>query len=265
MTPPQRTACSPNRSVSVSSLKRGLDHAAARAADALGVGEREVAGVAGRVLVDRQQARHAGALGELAPHEVAGALRRDQRDVDAGAGVDLAEVDREAVGEQQQVAGRDPVVDLGLPDLRLLLVGQQDHHDVAAAGGVGDRQHLEAVGLAPSRPRAESLAQPDDDVDAGLLQVQRVRVALRAVAEDRDGLAVELREVCVVVVDHGREIIGRGCRSGARALRSPPRDLARRVRVRTTSSRALGSSARSSLPPALRGSAATRTIRLGTW
>jgi hypothetical protein len=30
-----------------------------------------------------------------------------------------------------------------------------------------------------------------------------VRVALRAVAEDCDGLAVELREVCVVVVDHG--------------------------------------------------------------
>jgi hypothetical protein len=28
-------------------------------------------------------------------------------------------------------------------------------------------------------------------------------VALRAVAEDRDGLAVEEGEVCVVVVEHG--------------------------------------------------------------
>ncbi len=44
--------------------------------------------------------------------------------------------------------------------------------------------------------------QPDDDVDAGVLEVERVGVALRAVADDGDGLAVEEAEVCVVVVDH---------------------------------------------------------------
>src|SRR5829696_3158283 len=38
-------------------LERRFDHAAARAADALGVGERELLGVAGLVLVDRDQAR----------------------------------------------------------------------------------------------------------------------------------------------------------------------------------------------------------------
>ena len=64
-----------------------------------------------------------------------------------GGGVDLPEVDREAVGEHQEVALGDPVADLALPDLGLLLVGEQDHHDVAAAGGVGDVQDLEAGGL----------------------------------------------------------------------------------------------------------------------
>ena len=50
---------------------------------------------------------------------------------------------------------------------------------------------------------AESGPQADDDVDAGVLEVQRVGVALGAVADDRDGLAVEEGEVCVVVVEHG--------------------------------------------------------------
>ena len=45
-------------------------------------------------------------------------------------------------------------------------------------------------------------AQADDDVDAGVLEVERVGVALGAVADDGDGLAVEEVEVCVVVVEH---------------------------------------------------------------
>ena len=56
--------------------------------------------------------------------------------------------------------------------------------------------------------------QADDDVDAGVLEVERVRVALGAVADDGDGLAVEQREVCVVVVEHG----------GGTLLRRRPRD-----------------------------------------
>jgi hypothetical protein len=72
---------------------------------------------------------------------------RRHPDVDPRRGLDLAEVNREAVGEQQQVPGRDSVFDLALPYLCLLLVREQDHHDVAAAGCVGDVQHLEPGGL----------------------------------------------------------------------------------------------------------------------
>ena len=88
--------------------------------------------------MDRDQARHAGALGELAAHEVARALGGDQGDVDVGGRLDLAVVDREAVAEEQQVAGGDAVGDLLAVDLAVLLVGQQDHHDVAARRGLGD-------------------------------------------------------------------------------------------------------------------------------
>ena len=165
------------------------------------VGEHQVAGVAAGVLVDGHQAGDAAALLVLAADQVAGALRGDHADVDARRRLDLVEVDREAVGEHEQVAVGDPVGDLRVPDLGLLLVGEQDHHDVAAAGGVGDVEHLEAGGLG-LRAAGGVGAQPDDDVDAGVLQVERVGVALRAVAEDRDGLALEGREVGVVVVEH---------------------------------------------------------------
>ena len=53
------------------------------------------------------------------------------------------------------------------------------------------------------RDRLGAVAQADDDVDAGVLEVPGVGVALGAVADDRDGLAVEEREVRVVVVEHG--------------------------------------------------------------
>ena len=52
--------------------------------------------------------------------------------------------------------------------------------------------------------RARVGAQAYDDADARVLEVLRVGVALRAVPEDGDGLAVEEREVRVVVVEHAR-------------------------------------------------------------
>ena len=105
------------------------------------------------------------------------------------------------MAEQQQVAGRDPVGDLLAVDLPVLLVGQEHHHDVAARGGVGDAGHFEP-GAVRLLDRGRALAQADHDVDPGVLEVQRMGMTLRAVAEDRDGLAVEEGEVCVVVVVH---------------------------------------------------------------
>ena len=65
-------------------------------------------------------------------------------------------------------------------------------------------------GLRTSSPAASRLrdllgvgAQADDDGDARVLEVLGVGVALGAEADDRDGLAVEVREVRVVVVEHG--------------------------------------------------------------
>ena len=94
------------------------------------------------------------------------------------------------MAEQDRVARGDAVADLRLPHLVVELVGQQDHHQIPTTRGLDDRQHLQAL-LERHGDRRGVGAQPDHDFDAGVLQVQRVGVALGAVADDRDGLAVE--------------------------------------------------------------------------
>ena len=94
------------------------------------------------------------------------------------------------MAEQQRVAGRDPVLQPASQICAVELVGCQQHHEVALAGGVGRLEHPQAVVLGLGDARRVR-TQPDDDVDAGVLQVQCVGMALGAVADDRDGLAVE--------------------------------------------------------------------------
>ena len=193
-------------------LERRLDHPGASAADPPGIREHQVAGVARLVLVHGHQARDPAPLGELAADQVAGSLRGDHADVDAGRWLDLAEVDREPVGEHEQVPGADPVPDLGLPGLGLRLVREQDHHDVAPARRLADVEDGQPLALGVGAARR---AGPQADHAAGVLEVQRVGVTLRAVAQDRDRLPLEVGEVGgVVVVDafacHGAGLYAAG-------------------------------------------------------
>jgi len=132
---------------------------------------------------------------------MAGSLGGDHPHVDPARRRDLPVVDREAVAEEEHVAGREAVANALLPHLPVELVGDKHHHQIATAGGLDNRQHLEAM-LARLRRRGRVRAQADDDLDARVLQVQGVGVALGAVADDRDGLSLQQREVGVVVVEH---------------------------------------------------------------
>ena len=81
------------------------------------------------------------------------------------------------MAEQQHVAGGDPVLEAALPDLAVQLVGGKQHDDVALAGGVGGLEHPQAVGLGLGDAGGTG-AQSYDDVDAGVLEVEGVGVAL---------------------------------------------------------------------------------------
>lgn len=95
---------------------------------------------------------------------------RDHKDVDVLRWADLPEVDVKAVGKQERVALLQVGRDLLAVDLRLHLVGQQDHHEVARASGVGDLHHLEPCTLGLG-PRGAAPAQPHHHPNAGLLGV----------------------------------------------------------------------------------------------
>ena len=162
-------------------------------------------GLPGAVLEDRDERRHALALDVEAADHVPGALGRDHDDIDVLRRLDQAEMDAEAVAEEERTCpcvrfGRDVL----LVDAGLLHVGQADHDDVGAAHGLGGVENLEAV-LLGDRAGLGAGIEADDDLAAAVLQVERVGVALRPVAEDGEGFVGEHAEIGVFVgVDFGR-------------------------------------------------------------
>ena len=92
-------------------------------------------------------------------------------------GLDVAEADVEAVREGQGLAGGQLGLDVVGVDRALVLVGRQDHDEVGHSAGVGDVVDREALVLGLGDGLGAFL-QADDDLNAGVAQVQRVGVAL---------------------------------------------------------------------------------------
>jgi hypothetical protein len=93
----------------------------------------------------------------------------------------------QAVREQQAGAGFHVRRQHLVVQLLLHHVRRQHGDQVGVLHGFGRRLHHEAIGLRLGFG-GTARAQTDDDVEAGFAQVQRVRAALAAVADDRDAL-----------------------------------------------------------------------------
>ena len=90
-------------------------------------------------------------------------------------------------------------------DVALQFVRGQHHHEVGPFGGVRHLKHLEAGGLR-LLGRGRALAQRNGDVlDPGILQVQRMGVALAAIADDGDLLALDEIDVGIPVIINTHE------------------------------------------------------------
>ena len=101
---------------------------------------------------------------------------------------------------------RGPLFEIGLDivliDRLLVLVRSQYHDQIGALDGVGHLGDLQPrlLRLAPGRG---PLAQGDHYLrDPGIAQVQRVRMALGAIANHRDLLAANDGNITVFVVIH---------------------------------------------------------------
>ena len=214
-------------------LEGGLDDAGAAAADGGGVGEAEVVRVAGGVLRDGDEAGHAAAALVLGAHRVARALRRDHQHVEVLARLDQVEVDVEAVREHQRRALLHVRRELVAVDVGLQLVRRQHHDDVGPFRGLGDRQHLDAGSFSALAAEAEPVRRATaTSFDAGIAQVEGVGVALAAIADDGDLLALDQVDVGVaIVIDaHGAcsPSVLRGCAQAALAMSLAARGRAAR-------------------------------------
>ncbi len=108
-------------------------------------------------------------------------------------------------------------------DCRQRLVGRQQHDDVGRRRRLDQRGGRDAVGLGLCRA-GRTVAQADDDIDAAVLEVQRLGSALVAIADDRDALAVERRGIDVGValgVHRGLASLPRASSASARSTASP--------------------------------------------
>ena len=133
--------------------------------------------------MNRHQAGHAGAFLEHFTHAVARRLRRHHRHVDAFRRRDPAEADREPVREHEHLAGREVRRDLLTEQVRLHQIRHEHHHDVGPRRGRRDVERREP-GFRRGLPAAAARPHADANVDAAVSQVQRVRMSLRAVADD---------------------------------------------------------------------------------
>ena len=185
-------------------LEGGLQNTGAAGADAGGIGQGHILGLAGEVLLHADQAGHALALQILAADGVAGALGGDHDDIHIGGRHNGLEVDVEAVGEGQRLALGHIGSHLLVVDISTQLVGHQHHDNVAGLGGLFHFHHVEiGAGLGKLGclfPVGRALAQADHHVDAGLGQVFGMSVALGTKTDDGDGLAVQHAEIAVGIV-----------------------------------------------------------------
>jgi len=149
--------------------------------------------------VHRDQLRHAAALRVGAAHGVAGRLGRDHPYIEIGARHDLAVVHVEAVREHQRAALLDVGLDLVAVDLGDIFIRQQDHDHIGLLDRISHLRDLQP-GLLHLGPARAALAQADDDLHAAVVEVLRVGMALAAITDDGDGLALDEGQITVFVV-----------------------------------------------------------------
>lgn len=105
------------------------------------------------------------------------------------------------MGERQGAAVLQVRPDFGPVYVGLFFIGDEDHGHIGFPDGFGDGPDRQAR-LAGRFGGPAALIQADHHVDAAFLQVQRMGVALAAVADDGDRLALHDIPVDILIVKY---------------------------------------------------------------
>jgi len=142
--------------------------------------------------MDGDEAGNASALNKDLAHAMAGCLGRGHAHVDAGRRNDGLVMDVEAVREEQQFARAEIRPNLFGIQLGRCLIGNQNHHHIGPLGDICNCAHLKA-GLLRLGDGLRARRQAHLHLNAGVLEVESVCVALGAVADDSYLLALNER------------------------------------------------------------------------
>jgi hypothetical protein len=157
------------------------------------------AGQAGDVLEDGNGGVDTTALLEEGADGAARALWSDEDDIDVSRDLDFRQVledGAESVGEVESLALSDERLDRG-PCLGLRSVGEQVHDDGTTVDGLVNVEQVLAwdpavlLGLLPG---LTILSDTDDDIEAVVAEVEALAVALGAVADEGEGVVLEVLE-----------------------------------------------------------------------
>src|SRR6478672_526898 len=156
--------------------------------------------IAGGVLVDRNETRHASAALVFRTHSMAGSLGCDHQNVEIRARLDQVEMNIEPVREHQRCTVFHILCKVIAINVALQLVGRKHHHDVGPFGRFRDLHNLEFFGLGFFHS-GRGLAQGNCDLlHAAVAQIERVGMALTSVSDDCDLLALDQVQVGVAIV-----------------------------------------------------------------
>ena len=180
-------------------LEGSLDSACTGTADTAGISQGQVEALAGSIFLSCENYRHAAAFGESTADQMTRALGSHHEDIHIFGGNDLLEVNIEAMSEGESAAGLEVRGNLVLVDICLLLIRNQDHGDVSLLHSLSHRQYLQAMLLSFSFGLG-TLIEADNYIHAAFLQVQGMGMALAAVADNGNGLAVHDFPVDILII-----------------------------------------------------------------
>ena len=147
-------------------------------------------GFTGFVLVNSDQLRNTRTFGIGATNGMAGSLRGNHPNFKVGSRSDLTVVNVEAVGKSQSSAFFQVRFDLFFVDLGDLFVRKKDHHNICVFCRIFDCGYLQ-TGSFDFLPGSAVFADTDNDVNAGIMKILCVSVALGAVTDDSDFLSFD--------------------------------------------------------------------------
>ena len=177
----------------------GFENARSRAADTSRVSKTDFKCVARSVLFYCDQARNAFAYLIFATYRMTRALGRYHDNVYVLRGLNAAEMDIEAVRKCKRLTFGKVGFNAFFVKLRLLFVVDKDHDEVRFCSSFRSGHNFHALRFRFC-PALAALVKTNDYVHARILQVERVRVTLRTVADDCYRLAVKLVQITILLI-----------------------------------------------------------------